>query len=70
MKFCCPCEGFSQDKSCGRHLKFTAHLFNTGQKEICEICKSLYEPLNKQAHLQSQDCIGKRKTPCEFLKPI
>ena len=58
MKLCSPCVKIFRVKKSKRQLKSKTHLINTGQNVKFESCKSLYEPQNKEAHLQSQQWIA------------
>ena len=65
---CYPCEQNLQEKSFIKHLKSKTHLFITGGNVICGICTNLYEPQNRKAHLQSQQCTKKKKHIVKFVK--
>ena len=54
MKMCDVCINSLQRKKNLREIKKIAktHLFNKGEKVECKICKSVYDTIDKEAHLQ------------------
>ena len=47
---------FLKENDFEKHLKSKARLKNTVEKGLYKICKKQYEPPNKEAHHQSQQC--------------
>ena len=60
MKLCFPFEKNLRERNFERHLKSTAHLKNTRQKVIYDICKQYTNQNNRQVHPQYQECNRKK----------